>query len=334
MKTKPTKFLFLNFNVFRKVLLGVFFLLYSHTIKTQNTVEVSLTDIDNNSMRSLMENNASQLLSSINSAYNNGVNPTYSKFMTNECFSDLIDLWQSSPFKCVETEIIEKAVKKYGGGYEIRNIPVFNSKAPKGEQNEELVLSFDSKGVIDEVLFAMDVHKWNEIFLEGKTLKDDYRTKIILHFVELFRNAYNKKDINFLSKVYSNEALIITGRVIKSQPVLDGAKSFNIPKDKVEYQKLTKAQYIANMKTIFANNSYVNVGFEDIEIVRHSWNDKMYGVSMVQNWNTSSYKDIGFLFLLIDFTESETDPMIHVRTWQPDAVQKSQRFKIDDFKTK
>ena len=59
-------------------------------------------------------------------------------------------------------------------------------------------MSFDSKGTIDEILFAMDVHKWNEVFLEGKTLEDYNRRMIILKFVELFRNAYNKKDINFL----------------------------------------------------------------------------------------------------------------------------------------
>ena len=39
----------------------------------------------------------------------------------------------------------------------------------------------------------------------------------ILDFLERFRMAYNSKDINFLEKVYSDDALIIVGTVLKEK---------------------------------------------------------------------------------------------------------------------
>jgi hypothetical protein len=42
----------------------------------------------------------------------------------------------------------------------------------------------------------------------------------------------------------------------------------------------------------------------------------MYGISVVQYYDSSIYSDEGYLFLLIDFSTPE-EPMIHVRTWQP-----------------
>ena len=41
----------------------------------------------------------------------------------------------------------------------------------------------------------------------------------------------------------------------------------------------------------------------------------VYGISMRQDYASTTYSDIGYLFLLIDFF-SDT-PQIHVRAWQP-----------------
>ena len=39
-----------------------------------------------------------------------------------------------------------------------------------------------------------------------------------------------------------------------------------------------------------------------------------------QEWRSSTYSDEGYLFLLWDFPEDGGDPIIHVRTWQPEMV--------------
>ena len=55
----------------------------------------------------------------------------------------------------------------------------------------------------------------------------------------------------------------------------------------------------------------------------------MYGVRMPQSWTSRNYSDEGYLFLLWEFPENGGDPIIHVRTWQPEYVG-GQRQKPDE----
>lgn len=79
---------------------------------------------------------------------------------------------------------------------------------------------------------------------------------------------------------------------------------------------------------MFRNNKYINVKFSDYKIVRHGAKPNYYGVTLKQDWATSSYKDQGIVFLVWDFT-NEDAPKIHVRTWQPLT---EQAFALGDFK--
>ena len=62
----------------------------------------------------------------------------------------------------------------------------------------------------------------------------------------------------------------------------------------------------------------LNIG-DDIEIKQHKKFPSVYGVNMMQGWNTSRYSDEGYLLLVVDFSDDDK-PLIHVRTWQPDKV--------------
>ena len=78
------------------------------------------------------------------------------------------------------------------------------------------------------------------------------RRQLILDFVERFRTAYNQRDIQFLNQIFSDDALIITGKVVKQQ-TRDGIK---LP-DKVEFFKRSKHEYIANLKAQFNKVKYI-----------------------------------------------------------------------------
>lgn len=54
-----------------------------------------------------------------------------------------------------------------------------------------------------------------------------------------------------------------------------------------------------------------------------------FGVRLRQEWKSSTYSDEGYLFLLWEFPEDGRDPIIHVRTWQPEYVN-GQRQKPDE----
>ena len=160
-------------------------------------------------------------------------------------------------------------------------------------------------------------------------LTDLRRRQLILDYVEQFRTAYNQKDINFLNQVFSDDALIITGKVITTKH----AEGFT--SQKIQYNKQSKEQYIKNLRGVFARNSYIKVTFDEIEVMRHPVNPNFYGVTLLQGWTSGKYHDDGYLFLLWDFT-NEDAPQIHVRTWQPDKIggkplPKDEVFSLSDF---
>ena len=164
---------------------------------------------------------------------------------------------------------------------------------------------------------------------DNKEVTDLRRRQLILDYVEQFRTSYNTKDIQFLEQVFSDDALIITGKVISQKK-----DNMKLP-DKIIYKKQTKQEYLTNLRRVFANNSYIKVTFDDIKVKRHSTNPNFYGVTLHQGYTSSNYHDDGYLFLLWDFTD-EDHPQIHVRTWQPDQINggripDDEIFSLNDF---
>lgn len=150
--------------------------------------------------------------------------------------------------------------------------------------------------------------------LAGKLSVDDaQRRRVILNYCEHFRMAYTTKDIDFLRQVFSEQALIIVGNVVKTKA---GSEGKFMPASRVEYNIRTKKEYISRLSKAFAASKNISVKFSDFRIMRHPTMDGIYGVSLRQQYKSDRYADDGYLFLLWDF-RNESMPLIHVRTWQP-----------------
>lgn len=152
--------------------------------------------------------------------------------------------------------------------------------------------------------------------INGKLEETDAtRRRQILNYCEHLRTAYTTKDIDFLRQVFSNDALIIVGNVVRQSK--DEAK---VGADsRVSYALHTKADYLSRLSKVFGMNKKVDVRFSDFRIMRHPTKDGIYGVSLRQRYKSDRYADDGWLFLLWDFRNASM-PLIHVRTWQPSAT--------------
>ena len=127
-----------------------------------------------------------------------------------------------------------------------------------------------------------------------------------------------------MENVFSDDALIVTGKVVKREHT--DMKPIN-----VEYTTQGKQQYLAGLRRVFRNNGYINVKFDDIEIVRHGAKPNYYGVTLKQGWFTKNYSDEGIVFIVWDFTD-EFNPKIMVRTWQPMEIDDKDVFTLNNFK--
>jgi hypothetical protein len=148
-----------------------------------------------------------------------------------------------------------------------------------------------------------------------------------LDFLENYRTAYNRKDISYIKKVFSDNALIITGTVLKEK---SGSHNdyMGLNKEQVKYQLFTKKDYLKKLTRVFNRNEWITVGFDSISVVRHPKYPNIYGVNLLQKWNSKYYSDLGYLFLLVDF-KREDAPEIWVRSWQEEKTITSNNEIID-----
>lgn len=319
----------------------IFFLGAALCAMAANPVKVTIVDgIDNNAVRAKMETTMSRILTEANAAYESGRQMSYSSLgIPSDVQVSLASLWENTPFVCIDDEVVEHCLVT-GSGYQVRNIPLelkpINSlDVAADEEYQEAVVSFDKRGNITSFYFSISMNLYMNVVRENRDITDLRRRQLILDFVEQFRTSYNQKDLNFLEQVFSEDALIITGRVIKRK------SNDGIPlPDKVIYNKQSKTQYLNNLKNTFSRNKSIRVTFDEIEVMRHPTNVDFYGVTLHQGWTSDRYHDDGYLFLLWDFRD-EQHPQIHVRTWQPDAydidgkgkqrIPKDEIFTLSDF---
>ena len=306
------------------------------TMLGQDEVNLEFSDgIEFGRVKSNMERNASLLLTAINQAERTNRDINYSGIDIDNLASQSIGMmWNNVHFRIVDDDIVEHClrVKSSNGAvinYQVRNIaiemkPLDDSYV--GELNQEVCINFDRNGKISDFNITMGLQQYMRLMKDGEKLNDMDRRMQILHWVEQFRNAYVQKDIKFMENVFSDDALIITGKVVKRRHT--DMKPIN-----VEYTTQGKQQYLAGLRRVFRNNSYINVKFDDITIVRHGAKPNYYGVTLKQGWFTKNYSDEGIVFIVWDFTD-ELNPKIHVRTWQPMQTDEEQIFTLKNFKLK
>ncbi|MBQ2165146.1 MAG: hypothetical protein II447_00045, partial [Bacteroidaceae bacterium] len=235
-------------------------------------------------------------------------------YMTKDAIDDVEEMWKSSAMSCPPMDLKSRCLHTTTG-YQVRGIPVDIHEAVEAEARQELTVNFNKEGLIDGVSIAIEMNRYEQLMAQQSSDLDYTRRQIIIDFVENFRTAYNRKDIKLLNSMYSDKALIITGKVVMEKPNSDVNK-MTLLNNKVVYLSQTKQQYLQRLSNVFNKTRYINVSFSDIDVVQHPKYDDIYGVTLRQVWHTDNYRDEGYLFLMIDFHD-EYRPLVQVRTWQP-----------------
>jgi len=295
----------------------IFNLALTTILWSQHNTTVHISATQNQNLKLRIEYNASALLTELNHAFFEKRNPEFDKdILTKSAGKYLKRLWEAQIFYCANTAIERNLIRRMDGNYEIRGIP-FNVLTDRDTHNhEEGVFILTPSGMIDDVYFGLETEQYNIFLKAGIPVKEFRRRSVILDFVEIYRTAYNRKDIQYIKDVFSEGAIIIVGKVIEKPKEANSSMARGLGEKQVELIRLNKIQYINGLKNVFASNEVIKVGFDKIEVSQHPVHTDIYGVTLLQNWFSSNYQDQGYLFLMIDF-QNESKPIIWVRSWQP-----------------
>lgn len=305
-------------------------LIQTRPLSAQNRTTVEVTNAAVPELKERIEANVSALITAFNRAYYTDAPLALADGVAAKGKANIQALWAHSTFFCAFTSL-ELQLIRFGAGYELRNVPltldVFDASGQRIQRDGVVILN--AAGMVEDLYFGLERHQY-EHFFENVVEETDFRRKqIILDFLERFRTAYNRKDLPFIENVYSDDALIIIGRIVQVETAAGGGSSVSVPQ--IEYIRRKKSEYLANLRQVFQANEFINIAFEDILVVQHPVHESVYGVTLRQHWEASTYNDAGYLFLMIDFDDEEK-PVIHVRTWQPEKeVNADEVFQLNDF---
>jgi len=230
---------------------------------------------------------------------------------------------------------ISAAVNPTDDGWELRRIRVAQDyPGINRETSEYLVLDFSPDGQLVDLNLAISALLYEKLKESGKYSKDWDRRREIIRFVEKYRTAYQTRDIGTIDKLFSEDALIIKGRVLETRKLpadlIDSSYQQIDDQPAWEEIRFTKDQFLSNEQRIFDSQQDLLVEFSSFDIIRKNNAPGVYGVEMRQNYTVTTYQDEGYLFLLIDF--NEPDPLIYVRAWQPNCWDDSQLIRTANFK--
>lgn len=295
--------------------------------------------IEDSALKSKIEDNISALLTDFNAALASDRQVNFESISIAPDVKESINmLWENVRFTPIDEVVVERLLQT-STGYQVRNIPLTISikgaeVSSADDAYQEAVMDIDKSGQIQTFYFAVSNTLYMQMMKSSGDVTDLRRRQLILDYVEHFRTSYNQKDLKFLRQVFSDDAIIITGKVITTKP-----NDMNlVPQTKITYNSMGKEEYLSRLTRVFANNKYISVKFSEIKVSRHPTKADYYGVLLHQGYKSDSYSDDGYVFLLWDF-RNELQPQIHVRTWQPyymdDAksvtIAKEEVFDISSF---
>lgn len=194
---------------------------------------------------------------------------------------------------------------------------------------EDLVFTFNAAGKIDNVAFSLGQTAEDDILNKG--VWSESARKILMAFLENYKTAYALKRLDYINTIFDDDAVIIVANVAKRSKIAltDGQRYQN---DKIiKYNRYSKDQYLKNLGRCFNANEFINIRFANNDVVKLGKGGEMYGIQIAQDYYSSTYGDKGYLFLMVDVNDPK-QPIIKVRTWQPEKDPDFGLYSPSDFK--
>lgn len=199
---------------------------------------------------------------------------------------------------------------------------------------EDVVFTFNSDMQIENVAFGLGQVAESDILCRQAPGWKDETREMLMEFLENYKTAFCLKRLDYIRDIFADDAVIIIGNVAhRTVRVGSSERPISIAgQELIQYNRYTKDQYLRNLATCFNRNEFINLRFgnNDIQWLEKYPNEEIFAIQISQEYNSSSYGDKGYLFLLVNMTNHE-QPQIKIRTWQPNEVDMRRLYNAGDF---
>lgn len=188
---------------------------------------------------------------------------------------------------------------------------------------EDVTFRFNADNLVESLAFTLSDVAEADILGKGNWDRDS--RLLLMTFLEDYQTAYALGRIDYLERIFSEQALIIVGNKLIQRKMDNDRILFT---ESVKYDTLSKTQYMKRLREHFGRKKYINLNFTDTDFERSSNGKNFYGIRVRQEYSSDTYGDVGYLFLLVDLRFDE--PVIHVRAWQNDKLLMEDLFGLSD----
>lgn len=215
---------------------------------------------------------------------------------------------------------------KFGDLVICRSIPMsFRFKSNNRTFIEDIVFYFDKENKICNLTFGLSSDAVKDI--ASNDAWSEQNRVLIMSFLENYKTAYSLKRYDYINSIFSDDALIITGYVTKRNASPENPYLNN---KIVSYNRQTKSEYMKKLRFTFDSNEFINIRFAENSVRRSGKGGEIYGIQIRQDYYSANYGDMGYLFLLVDLSDT-LKPQIHIRTWQPEKNPDGSVYGLSDF---
>ena len=197
-----------------------------------------------------------------------------------------------------------------------RAIPMNFSFKGNGRQFvENITFTFNDKQKIDCLAFGLDEKAAEDILHHAKWGEE--ARKILTEFLENYKTAYSLKRLDYLQQIFDENAVIITGKVVKKAPPSGDNQKLYANNKFVQLTRQSKQEYMRNLERSFNSKEFINIRFAENDVVKAGRGGEIYGIQIRQDYYSNNYGDTGYLFLMVDLNDPK-NPIIKVRVWNPE----------------
>lgn len=238
------------------------------------------------------------LLNAVNTLQNTGVDEFPSESGVKQLKAIVKEKNLVSSFDTLGTKLI-----RFGKTRELRRI-FLKVKGGKAYDYEEIVLEFDESAHLTNARLALKQHDFDRILSRQVAVSSSEQQKLET-FLASYQLAFESKDAALTQALFKNDAQIIVGSRAKS------FKGF-------EFNRYELDSYLKRIiDRTFVKGNEIKVLFDETQFLQHPDMDGVYGVIARQQWQTTAYSDVGYIFFIVDTRDSK-NPIILARQWQED----------------
>ncbi len=232
----------------------------------QPNISVDISNISDNNVRIKIQINASDFFNELYCAFDQNSSLKSNKFQINTNTIKIIEkIWELTKFRCSDLSISREAME-IEDGYRIEHIPVLLGNSE--ENNEEIALSFDKNGTINDFSFMTITHAYS------KKISQKFIANVNI-FMERFRTACIIKDSVSIMKLLLGE----------NPPTLSDSQK----------------EYLSKLKQSIKVKGFTNYSLDDIEVCPIINDQTIYGVSIYHKYSRDGKtSNLGYLTLLLE----------------------------------